>query len=627
MDPALIDPNLVFAKTSTGEEAMMQRTLLVQRNLRMVLILVDGNATVAELCDKTGNTPATQNALLELERKGFIEPRVDKNSVWRHGKDSARTTSASHAQIVSEFSTFGEKAPLASSKSPASDSREGRRSSPPPESTRGRQSRSPDSLALQPLPSGPPPGGGLLADDASAAVPTLVTEPSAESEATAPSPSLLHRLTALAGRGTAIDQTEVKPIRRGGRRRVLTWPMRLLLGVLLLPAALFLAALLFPYAHYLPAIEASLAQRTGQEAAVGDMRVVFYPRPALLLDRVRLGDGADQIAIGEIRLQPALAKLLLARLLFDEVELSDIRLTAELLPNLSQMLAATARTAGESDVPRVTLSKVEFSFAGLSLGELSGGCELSADGLLTAVSLHSPERKLEVTLQPTARGARIQLEGIAWRPLPGSSIFLDSLSVKGEIEGPRFAIDSLDLRIFGGRVRGTAVLHASPQAAIAGEITYERIEAHKLGETLGVGNQFDGEGKGNLRFSATSPDWPAMLSATQGGGDFTLHRGKLGGIDLAEALRRASPTPVTLGGSTRFEDLSGTISLTPHASRFSHLVLNAGLLQASGQIEVDRDLQLRGRMEVTLRGAAGRAVRPILISGPVKAPLTQSASH
>ena len=122
MDPALIDPNLVFAKTSTGEEAMMQRTLLVQRNLRMVLILVDGNATVAELCDKTGNTPATQNALLELERKGFIEPRVDKNSVWRHGKDSARTTSASHAQIVSEFSTFGEKAPLASSKSPASDS-------------------------------------------------------------------------------------------------------------------------------------------------------------------------------------------------------------------------------------------------------------------------------------------------------------------------------------------------------------------------------------------------------------------------------------------------------------------------------------------------------------------------
>ena len=73
MDPDLIDVNLVFAKTAAGEEAMLQRTRVVQRNVRMVLILVDGNATVAELCDKTGNAQLTQSALLELENDGFIE--------------------------------------------------------------------------------------------------------------------------------------------------------------------------------------------------------------------------------------------------------------------------------------------------------------------------------------------------------------------------------------------------------------------------------------------------------------------------------------------------------------------------------------------------------------------------
>lgn len=627
MDPALIDPNLVFAKTPAGEEAMMQRSLVAQRNLRMVLILVDGNATVAELCDKTGNTPVTQNALLELEKNGFIEARVDKNSVWRQTRDSARTTSAGDVQIVSEFSTFGEKVPLASGKSTSSGSREARRSSPLPDSTPSRPSRSPDSLALQSMPGGPPSGGASLANDGAAAEPTLVGEPTAESEATAAPPSLRHRLAALARPGTALDRTTVKPIRRGGRRRLLTWPLGLLLGVLLLPTALLVAALLFPYAYYLPAVEASLTERTGRTATVGDMRVAFYPRPGLLLDRVRLGDGADQIAIDEIRLQPALGKLLLARLLFDEAELGEIRLSAEQLANLSRMLTAAVQRAGESGIPRITLRKAEFSFAGLSLGDLGGGCEFATDGLLTAVFLHSPERNLEVSLQPTARGVIVRIEGLAWRPLPGSPIFLDSLSVKGEIDGPSFAINSLDLRIFGGRVRGSAVLHSSPQAAISGEIEYERIDARKLGETLGIGNQFEGEGKGKLRFSATSPDWSAMLAAVQGSGDFTMHRGKLGGIDLAEALRRASPTPVTLGGSTRFEDLSGTIALTPHASRFSRLVLNAGLLQASGEIDVNRDLQLQGRMEVALRGAAGRSVRPIVISGPLKAPLTQTASH
>lgn len=627
MDPALIDLNLVFAKTAAGEEAIMQRTLVVQRSLRMVLILVDGNATVAELCDKTGNTPLTQSALLQLEKTGFIEPRVDKDSVWRHTRDATRTTSASGSQIVSEFSTFGEKAPIASSKSPSTDAREGRRSSPLADGMQSRPSRSPDSLALQPMPSGPPSPGAPPANDGAAAEATLIGEPTTKSEATAAtSRSLFQRLMALARPGAGNVQAELKPIRRSGRRRVLTWPMGLLLVVLLLPATLFLAALLFPYAHYLPAAEASLAQRTGQNAAVGDMRIVFYPRPGLLLDRVRLGNGADQIAIGEMRLQPTIATLLSASWKFGEAELSDVRLSAERLANLSRILAA-AHGTGDSAIPRISLSKAEFSFAGLALSELSGSCALAADGVLEAVSLHSPERNLELSLQPTARGALVRIEGLAWRPLPGASIFFDSLTVKGEIEGPSFAIDSLDLRIFGGHVRGTAELHATPQAAIAGEIAYERIDARKLGEALGVGSQFDGEGKGKLRFSATSPDWSAMLSAVQGSGDFAMHRGKLGGIDLAEAMRRASPTPVTLGGSTRFEDLSGTMTLTPHASRFSRLVLNASLLQASGQIDVDRDLQLHGRMEVTLRGAAGRSVRPILISGPLKAPLTQMARN
>jgi len=94
MDPDLLDPDLIFAKTPSGEEAMLQRTRVVQRNTRMVLILVDGNATVAELCDKTGNAQLTENALLELENDGFIERRIEKNSVWRQDRNAARRSKA-----------------------------------------------------------------------------------------------------------------------------------------------------------------------------------------------------------------------------------------------------------------------------------------------------------------------------------------------------------------------------------------------------------------------------------------------------------------------------------------------------------------------------------------------------
>ena len=44
-----MDLEIIYAKTLSGEEAMHKRTRVMQRNVRMVLILVDGQSTVADL--------------------------------------------------------------------------------------------------------------------------------------------------------------------------------------------------------------------------------------------------------------------------------------------------------------------------------------------------------------------------------------------------------------------------------------------------------------------------------------------------------------------------------------------------------------------------------------------------
>lgn len=69
-----MDENLVYSKTSAGEEAVRQRTRVVQRNLRMVLILVDGKTTAGELALKVGNPQLVEQSLRELEEDGFIAP-------------------------------------------------------------------------------------------------------------------------------------------------------------------------------------------------------------------------------------------------------------------------------------------------------------------------------------------------------------------------------------------------------------------------------------------------------------------------------------------------------------------------------------------------------------------------
>ena len=67
-----MDEQLIYVKTPAGEEAMRKPTRLVQRNLRMVLIAVDGLANVAELARQVGDRRMVDASLAELERLGLI---------------------------------------------------------------------------------------------------------------------------------------------------------------------------------------------------------------------------------------------------------------------------------------------------------------------------------------------------------------------------------------------------------------------------------------------------------------------------------------------------------------------------------------------------------------------------
>ena len=66
--------------------------------------------------------------------------------------------------------------------------------------------------------------------------------------------------------------------------------------------------------------------------------------------------------------------------------------------------------------------------------------------------------------------------------------------------------------------------------------------------------------------------------------------------------------------------LSGNIKLTPSSSVFSGLTLSSGLMQSTGAVEVDRDLNIRGKMELQMRGSVSQTRVPIAIKGTLKVP-------
>jgi len=636
-----LDPTLVFARTAAGEEAMAQRTRVVQRNNRMVLILVDGNATVADLCEKTGNVQLTENALIELEGDGFIERRAETKSVWRFTGNVGSRKQPQAPRPHSEFSTFGPSGvstPASSGLSgtpetqiiPFPNVRPGRPA--PPAAAPAASGPAPSTLTPGTLtPSTLGPGSSTLGTSNASIV---ADELAAESvmpatPATGDRPPLLTRLRTWLARGREEAGPDLRPIRRGRRRWTLTWPMATMLGLVLLGAALLVGALLFPYASYLPEVEAALAQSSGRPARIGAMRISIYPRPGLLLEEVRLGDdgAADQLSMASLRLRPQVATLLSPQVVFREAELIGITLSAATFDGLAQALAASATGSARASVIQVSLSDAAITFGDLAVAGLGGQLQLTADHLLESASLHSASKNLQVELKPmTGGGVTVKLEGIAWRPAPKSPYLFDSLELQGRISGPEFMIDRLEGRIFDGVLRGSSILRIGNKAAVTGDIAFERINTAALVAALGFNGRIGGEAKGKLSFSSSADSLPDAIARSQAGGSFTIHRGHLGGLDLAEAVRRFSVVPLTLGGATRFEELSGVVTLTPGALRLSRLNLSAGLMHATGQIEVSRELQLRGRMDVMMtRRRADYTAMPVLISGALASPLTQTA--
>ncbi len=636
-----LDPTLVFARTAAGEEAMAQRTRVVQRNVRMVLILVDGNATVADLCEKTGNVQLTENALVELESDGFIERRAETRSVWRLTGNAASRKQSTQPRPHSDFSTFGSSGLSTPASSPLSGTPE-TQIIPFPNVRPGRTTPLPDAPApstltpstltpstVTPSTLGPPTpttGGAsssLAADDLAAE--SLASPATASDDR----PSLFARLRARLAPGPRDSSTELRPIRRSRQRRTLTWPLATLIGLALLAAALSLGVLLFPYGIYLPEVEAALAQSSARPARIAAMRVTVYPRPGLLLEQVRLGeDGAtDQVSMASLRLRPELRSLLSPQIVFGEAELIGITLSAAALDSLARALDASAGASARARVVQVSLSEAGIAFGDLVLTDLTGRLQLSADHRLQSALLQSPSKNLQVELQPASGGGvNVKLEGTAWRPAPKSPYLFDSLDLQGRISGPEFLIDRVEARIFDGVLRGTSVLRSGSKAAVTGDLSFERINTGALAAALGFNGRIGGEARGKLSFSTSADSLPNAVARLQASGNFTIHRGHLGGLDLAEAVRRFSVVPLTLGGATRFEELSGVLTLTPNALRLSRLSLTAGLMQANGQIEIGRDLQLRGRMDVMMaRRRADHTAMPVLISGALESPLTQTA--
>ena len=604
-----MDSNLIYLKTSSGEEAMHQRTRVMQRNLRMVLILVDGKSTVADLVMKIGNQALTESALAELEAGGFIAPQVEQDSLWSESKKVAqeiRSAALNKAmQVVAPDKGYAAAPGVDAGFCLPADS-----------------AFSTSAFPFPPMP---------FANTEKPVMPPVVEKPAkpkkSEEKAGGGLAKLAARFRGLFSGGEVIESTKVsiKPIRRGGRRNSLTASAVATIAFLFLIVLGVLLVMFFPYNLFRADVVAAIEQATGQPVTVGEIRGEVYPKPGLTLAHVKVGKDENALSIDEARLLPEVGSLLEPKILFRQVVLSGVSLPAELVVGLPKLFASLALPSSRFGLENIRLEKTELSFAGLALEGLEGEVQRDGKGLFQGVELHSADRGVKLEAKPVGTGLEVKLDALAWRPSEASRLIVNSANLKGVVEGGALTLSEMELRVFDGVVKGVAVLRGDKVRTLTGEVAYEWIDSARLGEALGIGQLLSGSASGSLRFSAISENWSKIFSTMDADGAFSMDRGSIRGIDLPEAVRRVSRGPVQ-GGATQFEQLSGTIKVTDSGYQISGISINSGLMQSSGSAEVSKDLKLKGRMELQMRGTANQMRVPVSLGGTLMVPEVRAGS-
>jgi hypothetical protein len=549
-----MDKKSVFVKTKEGEDAVRQRTRLVQRNLRNILIMVDGQATLADLAKRFGDENATRTALADLVNSGLIREMEQGIPADDEAADQTDELPVLTAQVEPE--------PIETPSRPPAHSI-------PPPVIEEIVLPAPEYESLPP------------------AAPYTLSKPEPQPEPAAGSGWQDKFKALVAGlqgsRSGGARDVALEPIRRDTGLKI-GLPLLALISLVGLAVLAGLTFALYPYGRHLPDIERNASAMLKQPVKIGDIGFSFLPRPHISLRSITIGKEAG-VRIAGITAVPEFMSLAGDRQVFSELTIERASIAAAELGRL----ASASSAGGNYEIRRIRLVDASLIVGDARIGGISGEVKMKAGGAPEKIQLQNAEATLRLELQPQGRRfsllrLRQQLESAFQTgsdiPDPGGP---------GRIAADDAGVERIDARAYEGLVEGKASLDWAAARRLAGDLELKRMNATRLLAGLGFGSfrRRGVDGPPEIGCQGGQPR-QAGRGVAQADGTFEMKRGVARGLDLGEAVRSTGRGP-TRGGETKFEQLSGSFSMDPQDSRLGNLRLSSGLLKAGGSLGVARE--------------------------------------
>ena len=421
-------------------------------------------------------------------------------------------------------------------------------------------------------------------------------------------------------------------------------------------AALILVAVAAGAAYWLFArdgfrrsLEAQATAWLGQPVRIGAARAQFFPRPAIQLEAIRVGDPV-QLALDDVELAADLRPLLGGRIENADVRVSDSRIEMPLPfslprePGAAEPATVVAPAVRIVSIRSITLRDVRLRSRGQ---EVTVSADSSLDGTTlalrrfdaasgrTALSVEgvvSLSPRIDAQLQASA--TRLDLDELialadAFTPpssgvaTPGGpaprivaaisaaqatagALGVSAFTAELKLEGDALALNPLRFEMFGGRYDGAVNARLGTPLSATIEFRFSDIEVAQLAAFGGSPDTLTGRLSGDGRFSGSGSALPALWQAARGSGTAEVVNGSIRRLQLVRTviLFFGRPVPGAEEGSDRFERLDVAFSLENRqlrAQKFSLQSVDADML-GTGTLNLATDA-LDGRVDVLLSEA------------------------
>lgn len=422
-----------------------------------------------------------------------------------------------------------------------------------------------------------------------------------------------------------IDPFADKKPRRYGKKKsggLLRW---LVVGVVLLVGGALLAVHFVPLGAVNARFDKALAGWIHDEVSSSGLRISLLPRPHVKLDQVALGKVLDAKATSG-KMFMDVGNLFGDRFSVDTLELSNVTIPADALMRAVNWADAEGR-GKNMEISKIALRGVKLELKGVIIEEFDADIQFDKAGKITKANARAKGAKWTLDVSPNkatagdAAGAAnewvVEFTGQGMTLPIGSPIPIKSITAKGTLSGDTLSFPQVDMKLLEGTAVGTFKADWKQGISFSSEMTLEKIKVDQLAEVFTRDVALNGRLEGQFTASGSAAKLGDLFDMPSVQGGFLVREGSIGNADLVQVMR----SPGSVGGQTKFAEMTGQLRVADGVIHYEKLKLVGGVLLANGNVSVvNKDSSLSGSISAEIRSSVAQDRANFSLSGKVARP-------